>query len=316
MQDLTLKPGPALSVRRWKPDDDHENGQWEEQNVTDRAHEYLFAHVTVDSAVTLGDVFRLLESSPLLKQVFRRDFAEELCSEARKGGFDAEPNDAASPEGIEFLELYQQWNLDTSNQTYSSTQRLELHGVGFELQADAPNYHRKKGERVQWSVSLTPLRELLALPVRVNTEVRVMEDDINAKAFSEEVFKGKHPDVTLGQVIDGIVYELSFHGGPQERAEFRSGLDEQLAEIKSGTAELVSGDDIFEADDRPGFEMMFESLGGVAQRDVSFAMRQIDDDANAAAWLDKEFEGRVVVKTRFRDKTGREFRMAFRAAAR
>ncbi len=126
----------------------------------------------------------------------------------------------------------------------------------------------------------------------------------------------KHPDVTLGQVIEGIVYELSFHGGPQERAVFRSGLDDQLAEIKSGTAELVFGDDIFEADDRPGFEMMFEALGGVAQRDVNFAMRQIDDDANAAGWLDKEFEGKVVVKARFRDKTGREFRKTFSAAAR
>ncbi len=316
MQDLILRPGPALIARSWQTDDDHENGRWHELDATARAHEYLFAHVTLDASVNLGDVFRLLDASPVLKQVFRRDFAEELCGEARKGALDAEPGDADSPEGIEFLELYQQWNLDTSNQTYSSTQRLELHGVGFELQADAPTYQRKKGERIQWSVSLTPLRELLALPVRVNPEVRVMEDDVNAKAFSDEILKGKHPDVTLGQVIDGIVYELSFHGGPQERAEFRSGLDEQLAEIKASTAKLVPGDDIFEADDRPGFERMFEGLGGVAQRDVSSAMRQIDDDANAAGWLDKEFEGRVVVKARFRDKTGREFRMAFRAAAR
>jgi hypothetical protein len=272
--------------------------------------------VTLESAVTLGDVFRLLEACPVLKQVFRRDFAEELCDEARKGAVATDPREASSPEGIEFLELYQQWRLDTSTQTYTSTQRRPLHGVGFELEADAPDYYRKKGERIQWSVSLTPLREMLALPVRVNPEVRLTEDDINAKAFGKEVSKGKHPEVTLGQVIDGLVYELSFHGGPQERAEVRSELDEQLAEIKAGTAELVSGDDIFEADDRPGFEMMFEGLGGVAQRDVSFAMRQIDDDANAAGWLNKEFEGKVVVKMRFRDKTGREFRKTFRAAAR
>ena len=163
---------------------------------------------------------------------------------------------------------------------------------------------------------MTPLRELLALPVRLNAEVRVMEDDANAKAFSEEVLKGKHPDVTRGQVVDGIVYKLSFHAGPQERADFRSGLDDQLAEIKAGTAKLVSGDDIFDIDDRPGFEMMFDGLGGVGQRDVSSAMRQIDDDANAAAKLDEEFDGRVAVRSRFCDKTGREFRKTFSAAAR
>jgi hypothetical protein len=316
MQDLILQPGPALIARSWRTDDVHESGRWHELDATDRAHEFLFALVTLDSAVTLGDIFRLLDASPVLKQVFRRNFSEMLCFEARKGPFDAEPSDSVSPEGIEFLELQHQWHLDTSQQTYSSTQRLQLHGVGFELQADAPSYFRKQGERIHWSVSLTPLRELLALPIRVNPELRVMEDDVNAKAFGDEILKGKHPEVTLGQVIDGVIYEISFHGGPQERAEFRSGLDTQLAEIKAGTAEVVSGDDIFDADDRPGFELMFEGLGGVEQRDVSSAMRQIDDDANAAAWLDKEFEGKVIVRPRFRDKTGREFRKTFSSAAR
>ncbi len=261
-------------------------------------------------------VFRLFDASPVLKQVFRRDFAQELCDEARKGPLAATPNAAASLEGIEFLELYQQWNLDTSSQTYTSTQRLDLHGLGFELQADAPSYSRKKGERIQFAVSLTPLRDLLALPVRVNPELLVLEDDINAKAFNDEVIRGKHSHVTLGQVIDGLVYELSFHGGPQEQLAFRGGLDKQLAEIKAGTAEFVSDDDLFDADDRPGFEMMFDSLGGVAQRNISAVMRQIDDDANAADCFDQAFDGKVVVRPRFRDKTGREFRKSFRVAAR
>ncbi len=69
-------------------------------------------------------------------------------------------------EGIEFLQLYQQWSLDTSNHTRTSTQRLQLHGVGCEFEADAPSCYRKEGERIQWAVWLTPLRELLALPVR------------------------------------------------------------------------------------------------------------------------------------------------------
>jgi hypothetical protein len=41
-----------------------------------------------------------------------------------------------------------------------------LHGVGCEFEADAPSCYRKEGERIQWAVWLTPLRELLALPVR------------------------------------------------------------------------------------------------------------------------------------------------------
>jgi len=99
--------------------------------------------------VTRGDIFRLLEASPVLKQVFRRDFAEELCDEAHEGAIATDPRESTSPEGIESLELHQQWSLDTSTQAYTSTQRLHLHEVGFELEADAPDDYRKKGERIQ-----------------------------------------------------------------------------------------------------------------------------------------------------------------------
>lgn len=316
MQDLTLKPGPVLLARRWETDDEHENGRWHEENVTDRAHERLFDIVTLDAAVTLGDIFRLLDAGPLLRQIFRRDFADELCAEARKGAVAENAPDPSSPESIEYLELYQVWLLDTSTSVYTSTRRLQLHGVGCELTRDAPDYGRSKCERIHWSVSLTPLRELLSLPLRVNPEVRLMEDDINAKAFGDEVARGRHPDVTLGQVIDGVVWELSFHGGPQERAEFRDELNQQVAAVKAGTATLVSGDDIFQKLDRPGCETMFDSLGGETPRDIGNALRKIDDDENAATWFDKTFGGAVVVKPQFRDRTGREFRKAFRAAAR
>lgn len=150
MQDLVLEPGPALIARRWQTDDDSGSGRWTELNVTERGHEYLFAHVTRGRAVTLGDIFRLLEASPVLKQVFQRDFVEDLCDEARKGPVAMDATEATSPEGIEFLELYPQWCLDTSTRTYTATQRLHLHGVGvgFELEADAPDYYRRKGERI------------------------------------------------------------------------------------------------------------------------------------------------------------------------
>jgi len=287
-----------------------------EEEVTAGAHEWLFTPVVLEADVTVGDVFRLLDACPILTLIFARNFAVELCDEARLGAVDAKQRDPASPEGIEYLELYPQWSLDTSTTTYASTQRLQLRGIGFELQAEAPDYRRKRGERIQWSVSLTPLREMLALPLRVSDELCILEDDINAKAFGNEVVKGRHPEVTLAQVMDGLLWELSFHGGPQERAEVRSGLSEQLAEIEAGTAEPVSRGELFEDEDRPGFDAMFDELGDLAPRDVGLALRQIDDDAIAARWLDRAFEGRLVIKARYRALTGREFRKAFRAATR
>lgn len=227
MQDLTLCAGPALIARRWESDEGTGAARLIEVDFTARAHELLFELVTLDADLTLGDFFRLMERSPLLRQVFFREFAEELCAEARKGPVGAAAQPAAL-ERIEYLELYQQWGLDTSTQVYSSRQRLHLHGVGPE--------------------------------------------------------RARHPDVTLGQVIDGLLWELSFHGGPQEQVQVAGELHQQLAAIDAGTAELVSADDFFDDLDRPGCEALFENLGGQSVRDISRALRDIDDDENVAAW--------------------------------
>ena len=316
MQHLILRPGPMLVLRPFRPGLEDVSGRLNEVDVTRRAHEFLFEFITIQVGTTLSDVFRLMEASPLLQKFYRQDFAEELCAEARKGALDVAAQDPASDESIEFLELYQHWGLDSSTNEYSGTQRLNLHGMGPVLSKDAPREGRKEGERIEWSVSLTPLRELLALPITVNSEVRITEDDANAKAHMREIRRGRHPDITLGQVIHGLLWELSFHGGPQEQQEVSEGLKRQLEEIDAGAAELVCGDDIFDPLDRPGCDAIFDDLGGHSPHEIATAIRDIDDAENAATWIDKTFGGEVVVKAKFRDRTGREFRKTFRAAAR
>ena len=243
MNDLILHAGPTLVARTWETDGKHEDGRWREVDVTDCAHERLFEFVTMDSAVTVGDIFRLLDASPLLQRVFRRDFAEELCAEARKWPVTAAntTSDSAADERIEYLELYQQWSFDTATCVYGSTQRLQLHGIGIELQEDSAEHGRKKGERIHWSISLTPLRELLPLPLLVNPEVQITEDDLNAKAYGDEITRARHPDVTLGQVVHGVLWELSFHGAPEMQSDVMEELKSRVAEVDAGTVQLVQG---------------------------------------------------------------------------
>jgi hypothetical protein len=316
MQHLILRPGPQLLMRGFRSDPDDVGGRRGEVDVTGRAHELLFDLITVHAETTLADIFGLMEASPLLQKFYRRDFAEELCAEARKGAIEPPAREQAPHEGIEFLELYQQWGLDTSTNEYSGTQRLHLHGIGHELAEDVPEARRKKGERIEWAVSLTPLRELLSLPVRVNAEVRITEEDASAKAYMSEIRRARNADVTLGQVIRGLLWELSFHGGPQEQLEVSEDLKRRVAEVDAGTVEFVSADDLFEPLHKPGCDALFEELGGRSTREIAAAIRDIDDDQNAAAWLERVFEGAVVIKPQFRNRSGREFRKAFRAAER
>lgn len=194
--------------------------------------------------------------------------------------------------------------------------RLDLHGVGHVLGVDAPTYGAKAGDRIKWSVSLTPVRELLDLPLRLRADLTVAEDDIDAKAYGDVIASGRCEEVLLGQVVQAILDEIAFHGGPEEQAEFKDELDRRSAEAHANPSTLVPADDVFTRFDRPGFEMLFETLGGVSQGDVSRALRQIGDDELAGAALHSAFAGKVVVREQFRSRAGREFRKLFRAAGR
>jgi len=101
--------------------------------------------------------------------------------------------------------------------------------VGPVLQEDHAEEHKRKGERIEWGVSLTPLHELLVLPVRVNHGVRITKDDLAAQAWMQEIGRAQVEDMTLGQVLEGLLWELSFHGGPAEQEAVAEGLTELKA---------------------------------------------------------------------------------------
>jgi len=61
---------------------------------------------------------------------------------------------------------------------------------------------------------------------------------------------------------------------------------------------------------------MFETLGPNTPLLIGRAIQRIDDDKNAARWFEEVFGDEVIVKQQYRGKTGREFRKAYRAAAR
>ncbi|MBL0726078.1 hypothetical protein [Piscinibacter sp. HJYY11] len=314
MQNFILRPGPALMAQRWVKDGDEDLS--ERVDVSMRAHQHLFETVELDACVTLADVLGLLAKDATLRQVFHRDWSEEICAEAQLGAFPLSSREPSLNERMEYLELYQQWGYDSSRRTYLPTQRLQLHGLGAELEDDAPAYGRKKGERIAWSISLTPVRELLTLPIRVCPGVIVVEDDVDSRSYGLEIGRVFHPDVTLGQIVDGVLNELGFHGGPAQRDALAEELGRRAQEATDGPAELVSIDDLFKESVQPACDAMFDDLGGRTSREIQKAMRLIADDENAANWFHRTFDGAVVVKAQFRNRTGREFRKAFRAANR
>lgn len=283
-------------------------------DVTARGHEFLFEEVELDEDVTLADIFGLLDASPVLVAVYRRDFARELLVEAQKRPL--KPKKCKESERLEFLELYSHWHQDTSNDAISGNNRLLLHGVGPVLKKASREYGVKAGERVKFSLSFAPIRELLSLPVQINVQTPVFESDLDAYLCHKELHVIRQEGFTLGQVIHGVLWELSFHGAPAQSAKFAESLMKQLDDIKSGTSKTVPVGDMFEEFDRPGVDAMFATITDHSPKDISEALRSIRDDGDVPDALRKQFGDSVVVKDKYKTLKGREFRKAFRLAKR
>ncbi|CAN5360488.1 hypothetical protein BH10PSE16_BH10PSE16_26370 [soil metagenome] len=316
MTELKLFPGPLLERHKWVCDQGSDTGQWTWQDVTEQAHEFLYRDVEVAPDVTLADIFALVGSNPVLHAVYRQEFVDELCAEAAKGP--AAPTDQPW-ERLEYLELYQVWTLDSATQEFEGAGRFHFHGVGVVQEADIVedgHVMHKKNERIEWGVSLTPVRQLLHLPVRVRAQALVCEEDMDSCNYGKTIQKVINRQITLGRFIQATLWELSFHGGPGDSAAVREDLLEQVAEVKTGITESRAHDDIFESLGFPSrssvYDQFFDGWSSASAHELDQALRGLADAQPVQQGLTEAFEDRVKVKPEFAALAAREFRKLVR----
>lgn len=318
MSELQLLPGPRIVRKSWVYDDASGTGEYVSTDVTSRAHEFLFREVDVDPAVALSDVFGLVMDEPVMQAVFRQEFVAELCEEVRKGPVNKVEEHWQQ---LEFLELYQVWNQDTATSEYGEVGRFHLHGVGVVQEADITEHGHlghKKGERTKWAISLVPVRELLHLPVRVNFDVIICEDDLDAKLYGKTIQTGINKTITLGSFIREILWELSWHGSAQESAEVSQGLSDQMAEIEAGTAKTTPHEEVLESlgfvSKKVVYAQFFVGSDTFDISEVYHALHDLEDEECAQDALSRMFDGRLQIRQEFATLTGRELRKAVREA--
>jgi len=207
-------------------DDNNGNGHARQvsRDVTKEAHSYLFEPVVLGPGVRLMDLFFVLSVCEPLRDIYRRQWAHELLQEVCQssptpytGQHDAQ--------GIEYLELSQVWEFNTKTAQYQPVRRMSFKGVGYALQAVDCDSGKlsgyKPGERLCHSVAtLSPL-DIIEVPILINPAVKVCEGDLTAKNFGKVVAVVQNPAVTWGQVLDAVLCELSFFGGPEQRQKER-----------------------------------------------------------------------------------------------
>ncbi|QCP47891.1 hypothetical protein FAZ95_01050 [Trinickia violacea] len=221
MNQLFLKPGGRLEYVRSVFNEDTEKADDVAIDVTESAASYLLEPIIFEGEIHVRDVFLLLGASPALLEVFARQHAIAYLDEARKGN--ARPYTGQyDPNGTEYLELFYDWQVACECGQLDGTHRLWLRGVGYELQEDieeSSGFKYKRGARIHWSVMFSPVADLLNLPLRVNPEVSVTQSDGGYERMNQALYRFNVTRPTLAQVIQGLLWELSFGGDPEQTDE-------------------------------------------------------------------------------------------------
>ncbi len=307
---LTLAPGPKLAQHDWTYDESCNEGSYVDHDVTEHASRHLFDTVELDPGVTLRDIFLLLDIDPLLQEVFARDWAKEFLVEVMGGNSKNVPAIEYDPEGIEYLELYQLWNQNSFTGELQPIHHLNFHGVGFELREDVVRegcVDYRAGERIKWGVSFTSPLEILHLPVRLNPGVIICEGNLDSVNHGKEIGRMLNPGITLGQVIHGLLWELSFHGSPASRKEESAKLKSLANEVYTEEGVTHRSADLF-AGYKATLASCFIDTAGCAPDDLYDTLVCIGDHDNAEAAFQEKLRLNIRLKPQFSGMTGMELR--------
>lgn len=194
---LLVKPGPKVYRVKWVYDKSIDRGAYQETDITDDGllHNLFFCECKLADGVRLWDILKLLENHLDFYDQLFGCHAKELVQE----GLSVFPSDL--DDEIAYLELY--WFLE-SDLEYGITGTLfpSFHGIGYEP------------EKIPYGVELVPVYELAGLPLKLGGySLYKTEGPLNERMIVES----PKAQFTLQQILYGIIWELSYFGGPIER---------------------------------------------------------------------------------------------------
>lgn len=196
MDTLEIALGGRLLNHEWNS----EQAAVTSNDVTDRAPSLIFHDCRLAGGATLRDVFLLLQSSLDTFDTVLGNRCAEFVRDGLTPGARRQTNGR-----IQFLELYWQMSVHSDD----ATGRTTIAGYAF------PHFHGIGSEREQWDLSLMTCAELADLPVRLRAGLEIHVD--RQDSLEDRVDYYDQCEYTLGHILHGIMWELSFHGPPARR---------------------------------------------------------------------------------------------------
>ena len=223
-------------------------------DVTEKTPRFLFETCTFGERTTLRDVLLLIQMHLPTLGPIPGNWTSDLVAE----GLQPLP-EGVEPTDLEFLYLSWEPSIDTYYGKDGAKGGLTLSGMAF------PGFHGwgpcpgpEGGTSCSWGVALVAVNALAPLPIRWQAKGCLRDDAAfwehieargqGAPASDPKLFETELEgmEATLGQILYGLVWELSFHGPPSSRDAFKGTLEQRVAEIEEAFAEEDVEEDLEE----------------------------------------------------------------------
>ena len=228
MSTLLLKKGGMLELKYW----DTETRSNLTRDVTDQATFNLMRQCELDDDVTLRDVFLVLQRDIDVYKIVINNWVEELVEEAFRP--------AERESDVDHLELY--WHI-TADRDEKFPSAPVAHFPSFHGWGD---YSDGSGKGAI-GLMMSKVSTLMDYPLKLKDEVLFI-DDTDAKNPITTEYKGA--TYTLLHILYGIIWEMSFLGGPADRDAEIESMNETMRRIESGEEKTYSMDEVFERFER------------------------------------------------------------------
>jgi len=215
-----------------------------DQDLTDQFLLYFDNHCELGDGVTLRSLCLLiknLDMYPILSPLFTHgpEWLKEFVDEGLNGTLEEKSVD----------HIVLRCGATISDDYYNEGETIfegyvDMHGL-------------VDGEDETYALDFTPINKLVDCDIRLDRKLDITDEREESRNKSQEgpicptLFQ-TNKNFSLRNILLGIFWELSFHGGPKSRDEKREEIMETMRRIDSGEEKTIPWEDIkkeFELDD-------------------------------------------------------------------
>lgn len=209
----------------------------------------------ITKGTTLGDLFNIVDYYSDLKNLISNYSwcrqIDEFHAQAKEPILPEENED----EKMEYLEIFHCDDLFDYKGKREVSSEVGFHGVGT-----------NKGGKCLFSVSHSPMYELVNYEIRLNEKLEIVEPFKsgvhNKKNLPKKLLEGVKA-FSLLEILDAIYWDISFVGGPEENKEFVESLKDRFEEMKNiplipmeQVTKRIEGKDFVEETEEEGMKVL------------------------------------------------------------